>query len=337
MTPSERFRSSVFAIILVLAWTPLVSWGQTASAERGDGIWALLRRSGITPTRSSAQAFRDLNLDLLTKGDRLFRGTTYQLPGSSTSGPVRAGERYPILGAEYEYVERKSSRMKGHIYYIVSGHGGPDPGTNTSLDGRDFTEDEIAYDTALRLTRRLLEEGALVYVIVRDPNDGIRDSEYLPADQDEVYLGGGRIARQPKPRLQARADIINDLYDQHRRTAKSQQVIALHVDAYGSGSQPQIDVHFAYATPRGRALGRTLQAEIRDRYEHHQPGRGYSGRVARRDLMILTATKPVAILIELGNIRHRGDQIRLAKPGNRQALAEWITRGLLRKIGARRS
>jgi N-acetylmuramoyl-L-alanine amidase len=341
MTVVSKVRPRALALALVLAWTQTISFAQTATPQSGEGIWGLLRRSGISPTGATAEAFRSLNADRLNGSDDLLRGVTYRLPGTSDSATpatsARVLRRYPILGKQHELVERKSSALRGHVYYIVSGHGGPDPGTNTSLRGRKFTEDEIAYDTALRLTRRLLEEGAKVYVIVRDPNDGIRDSEYLPADQDEVYLGGGRISRRQSPRLQARADIINELYDRNRSSAISQQVISLHVDAYGSGTQPQIDVHFAYASSGGRALGRTLQSEMRQQYELHQPGRGYSGRVVRRDWMILNATKPVAILVELGNIRHRGDQIRLAKPGNRQALAEWIAEGLMRKAGVRRA
>ena len=44
---------------------------------------------------------------------------------------------------------------------------------------------------------------------------------------------------------------------------------------------------------------------------------------------MLRETKPVSVLIELANIQHRGDQVRITKPENRQTLAEWIVKGLI--------
>jgi N-acetylmuramoyl-L-alanine amidase len=81
-------------------------------------------------------------------------------------------------------------------------------------------------------------------------------------------------------------------------------------------------------------MGQVLHSTIREKYAQYQPGRGYGGRVKMRNLMILRDTKPVAVLVELGNIRHPGDQVRLVKPGNRQALADWIAEGLAREAGS---
>lgn len=311
---------------------------QSIAPEPGEGIWGLLRRSGVTPTAKRVQAFRTLNADKLGRDDQLKVGVAYRLPnyeGGSTSapapGPTRAAanaSRYEIFGSQYEMVERRSNRLAGHYYYIVSGHGGSDPGSVGKLNGRQMPEDEIAYDTALRVARELLKDGAMVYMIVRDPNDGIRDDEYLPPDNDEYYYGDVRMSSNYIRRTRQRAEVINKLYDRNKGRARSQQVVSVHVDAMAGRNQPQIDVHFAYSSPSGRALGSALQTSIRNQYQTHQPDRGYRGRLVRRDLYILKHTKPVAVLVELGNIRHRGDQIRLTKPGNRQALAQWIAAGL---------
>ena len=314
---------------------------QTVVPQAGEGIWGVLRRSGIEPNNERVAAFKELNAARLADGDQLVAGVSYQLPdiggASAPTAPVRTatseGRRYPIFGPDYELVTRRSDRLVGHVYYIVSGHGGPDPGSVGVLDGRSMPEDEIAYDTALRLARRILEEGGTAYMIVRDPDDGIRDLEYLPPDKDEFFYGDVSMSSRYKRRLRQRRDAINALYDKNRSWARSQQVIAVHVDAMGGRHQPQIDVHFAYASDNGRGLGRALQSEIEAQYATHQPGRGYNGRLVKRDLYILNETKPTAVLVELGNIRHRGDQVRLTKPGNRQALADWIAEGLLRQLG----
>ncbi|MFT5143938.1 MAG: N-acetylmuramoyl-L-alanine amidase [Rhodothermales bacterium] len=336
LPPSTCFRGIFVLLLLALIGTPDIA-AQTAKPLEGEGIWSLLRRSGIGPTSALATEFRRLNASKLKSGDRLLKGFEYKLPGNTEAAASSAkvarqpeGEVYDIFGEEYELVQRKSNRLAGHVYYVVGGHGGPDPGTVSSLGGRPFAEDEIAYDTSLRLARRLLEEGAKVYIIVRDRNDGIRDSEYLRPDSDEYYLGHVSIPGNHLARLKRRTDIINHYYDQNRSTARSQQVISLHVDAFDANrTQPQIDVHFMYSSDRGRDLGTTLQAEFRRQYARHQPDRGYSGRVQRGDLYVLKNTKPTAVMIELGNIRHEGDRRRLVMPSNRQALAEWISAGLL--------
>lgn len=308
----------------------------TLEARPGDGIWALLERAGVSPTSATIAAFKRVNEGRLIRGDQLVAGRSYRVPeGAGSAGAARRVMTMPLFGPSYERVERKTDRLEGRVYYVVSGHGGPDPGTVGRHAGRSLPEDEIAYDVALRLARRLLEEGATVHVIVQDPDDGIRDGTRFDHDDDETYVGGRPIARNHARRLRDRATIINRLYDQHRATAKSQRLIALHVDARGRRSQPQIDVHFQVASEQGRQFGSVLLATLRDQYERVQPGRGYRGTVEYRNLYVLRNTKPVATLVELGNIRHPKDQVRLTRAFNRRALAEWLLRGLLREAGVR--
>ena len=148
----------------------------TATSAIGEGIWSLLRRSGVKPTSSSVAKFKTLNADNLIRNDQLKKGIQYLIPSTS--------KRYPIFGSAYEDVAIASDQLVGYVYYIVGGHGGPDPGTLGRYKGKEIVEDEIAYDTALRLARELIADGATVHIIVRDPDDGIRDSEHLPADKE---------------------------------------------------------------------------------------------------------------------------------------------------------
>lgn len=314
---------------------PAPASGQTEmaalTAQRGDGIWSLLERAGLPPTRGYIRAFKELNEERLIRGDRLLAGRTYELPEAPATGP--GVTVVSLFGPRHERVARKSDRLAGHVYYIVGGHGGPDPGAIGRYGGRALPEDEVAYDVALRLARRLIEEGATVHLIVQDPDDGIRDGSRFGVDRDERYLGGVRISTRQARRLQDRVAIINRLYDEHRPTARLQRVLTLHVDARGKRHEPQLDVHFQVASSRSRRFAETLLATFRDQYRRVQPGRGYDGTVEFRNLYVLRHTKPVAALVELGNIRHPRDQVRLTRASNRQALAEWLTRGLLREAG----
>lgn len=302
-------------------------------ARRGEGIWHLLRRAGRSPTSASIREFRALNQEDVLPGGGLMVGRSYEIPvpaGSSASSSEETSI-HPVFGPDHQRVERKSDRLRGHVYYILGGHGGPDPGTLARYRGRSLPEDEVAYDVALRLARRLLEEGATPYLIVKDPDDGIRDASWFRHDEDERYLDGGRIALSQRRRLRDRVRIINRLYEEHRATAKSQRLLSLHVDARGGGYEPQIDVHFLVASRDGSRFASVLRSTFRSRYAAVQPGRGYDGTVAFRNLYVLRRSRPVATVVELGNIRNPRDQMRLTQPGNRQAVAEWLTRGLLRE------
>ncbi len=236
---------------------------------------------------------------------------------------------YQIFGKDYQDVEITGNELEGHIYYLVSGHGGPDPGAISQKNGRELHEDEYAYDVTLRLARKLIQHSATVYIIVRDPDDGIRDGIYLDNDYHEVYLGNSEISPRQKTRLQQRVEIINELYAKEKNSAESQHVIVIHVDSRYTGKQ--IDIFF-YHNPNsgtGKNSAETLLKTIEEKYHKAQPGRGYKGTVSDRNLYMLRNTHPPCVYIELGNIKNPRDQLRIVEPNNRQAIANWLTDGLI--------
>ena len=69
-----------------------------------------------------------------------------------------------LFGKDNSRFKLKDKSLKGKVYYIVSGHGGPDPGAMCKCDNT-LCEDEYAYDVCLRLTRELMSHGATVHMI----------------------------------------------------------------------------------------------------------------------------------------------------------------------------
>ena len=117
-------------------------------------------------------------------------------PGEINLASATGGSRrFPIFGKKHEHVPLESTKLRGRVYYVVSGHGGPDPGAMSKKGKHTLCEDEYAYDVALRLARQLIANGATVYMIVRDPDDGIRSGQYLGCDYDEVVWGNKKIFR----------------------------------------------------------------------------------------------------------------------------------------------
>jgi len=246
--------------------------------------------------------------------------------------PKKNTKTFPIFGKEHEEVTIRDSKLTGQVYYIVSGHGGPDPGAMGKYNGKTLCEDEYAYDIALRIAKNLLEHNATVYMIVRDEDDGIRAGEILSSDNDEVHYKNKTIPINQVARLNQRCESINELYKQHKQKgAKKQRAIILHLDS--RGDRQRVDMFF-YHSPKskqGKNLAYILRNTIEEKYNQYQKNRGYSGTVKSRNLHMLRETHPVAVFIELGNIRNSNDQKRFIIESNRQAVANWLVDGLIKE------
>lgn len=288
---------------------------------------------------SVAKQIENYNLSIVSAGlkRRLYKTdkdlwVPYHLSNQSVqveNFPTGKSQRHNIFGPKYKDVEIVDNKLKGRVYYLVSGHGGPDPGAVGKRGNYKLYEDEYAYDITLRFARKLLQHGARVYIIVRDPNDGIRDVEVLRGDKDETYIGGKRILSRTKTRLDTRANIINSYYQQNRKTAKSQNVIVLHVDSRSNKKRIDIFYYYQKTSQNSKNLAYRLYRTIRDKYREVQPGRGYKGTVETRSLHMLRNCKPSTVYIELGNIRNPLDQQRFMLENNRQAVANWLCLGIL--------
>lgn len=251
-------------------------------------------------------------------------------PGPPPDQTTTSGFRtFDIFGPDHSFVPKLDDKLAGRVFYIVSGHGGPDPGTIGKRAGHHLHEDEYAYDVALRVTRNILRHGGTPYMIIRD-TDGIRNERYLKGDKDEVAWGGGPIPFRQKARLQQRSGIINQLYDQNvARGVTDQTMISIHVDSRAKNKK--IDLFFYHHDTDliGARQAENMQKVVRRKYSQLRKGRGYSGTVRPRDLHVLRETKCSGVFIELGNILNPSDQVRIVEPRNRQLLADWLVEGLL--------
>lgn len=323
-----------FGFIIVLT---LNSYGQTKKvvAQKGDGIYRLLTRNGLSASKY-IDDFIKLNKNKLGENNTLLAGVEYILPDSkgksnatkalSTPSPSKQIRHYDIFGKKYADVEIKNNKLKGAVFYLVGGHGGPDPGAMGKYNGHTVCEDEYAYDVALRLARNLIAEGATVYLITRDPDDGIRDAVKLYVDHDEVCYPKQTIPLNQIKRLRQRTDAVNKLYKKHK--GAYQRMIALHIDS--RGKKENIDIFFYHdkRSKTGKKAAETLRKTVETKYHEHQPNRGYTGTVSPRNLYVVRNTYPTAIFIELGNMNHQRDVKRLVLPNNRQAIANWLALGL---------
>lgn len=240
---------------------------------------------------------------------------------------------YAIFGSKYSRVDRTSNELAGQVIYIISGHGGPDPGAIGKRGGNTLCEDEYAYDVCLRLSRQLIQRGALVYMIVRDENDGIRDDAYLKCDNDEVVLDNQVIPLNQKERLYQRTATVNKLFEKHKKQGvRKQTTVEIHVDSNNRGLRRDVFFYHLKGSKGGQAIAEELHRTFKDKYGIHQSSRNYHGTVTSRDLYTLRETSPQAVYIELANIRNPEDQRRLVITDNREALAKWLSEGLSKAL-----
>lgn len=237
----------------------------------------------------------------------------------------------PIFGPDFEEIRIENNKLQGKVYYLVSGHGGPDPGTIFHGGESNISEDEYAYDITLRLARKLMEQGANVHLIVQDPDDGIRNETYLKLDKDEKCITGYPLVLNQRLRLTQTTDAVNDLYRKYRNkgVADKDQIAAhIHIDSRHEDMRKDVYFYYQEENKYSLAIAKRLRKTLDQKYEEFS-GRDYTGTVSARNLFVMRNTIPATVYMELGNMQNEADQKRFLYPTNRQALAEWLYDGIV--------
>ena len=238
---------------------------------------------------------------------------------------------FPIFGKKHEKVPLLNKSLQGKIYYIVSGHGGIDPGAVGKVGKHQLCEDEYAYDVAIRLAREIVKRAGTAYLINRDPNDGIRDGKFLGVDQDEIIWGNYKVSTSQKGRLFQRSDVVNELVDKNLTAGiKDQRLIAIHVDSRSKSAQTDVFFYHYPGSDSGKRIANNIKKTFSKKYKKYQKNRGYRGTVTPRDLHMLREPRCSSVYVELGNISNKLDQQRFLLASNRQLLAEWLMEGFIK-------
>lgn len=312
--------------------------------KKGDGVTTLLRRYKRNTVEHHKQ-FLELNKGKFGKKDALIMGVAYTLPpkkitasspasnrpkaasSTTTASPTQSGNKgyEPLFGPKLAHYDIISSELKGATFYLVGGHGGPDPGATARFENHTLHEDEYAYDIILRLARNLMMRGAKVHIIIQDKVDGIRDGRLLANSKRETCMGAA-IPLNQTARLKQRSDKINQLYNKNK--SGYHRAIFVHIDS--RSNHQKIDVFFYHTeSSPSKKLANTMRTTFTNKYNRHQPGRGFTGTVSKRNLYVLRNTEPVGIYAELANIQNVSDLRRIIQVDNRQALANWMCEGFV--------
>jgi N-acetylmuramoyl-L-alanine amidase len=298
--------------------------------RKGEGVDLFLKRHNRTGN-TYRKEFIELNKKKLGKGETLRMGVKYTLPPLQRKGNVQTQAKprpnyEPLFGKELASYKVNSSELKGACFYLVCGHGGPDPGAIGKMGNMQLHEDEYAYDIVLRLARNLMTKGANVHIIIQDAKDGIRNERYLKNSKRETCMGK-TIPYNQNRRLQQRCEQINTLFKKDRYAYK--RAIFVHVDSRNKKARTDVFFYHQNKNSESKQLAKTMKSTFANKYKKHQPGRGFSGTVEGRNLYVLRNTTPASVFVELGNIQNSYDQQRIILSDNRQALANWLCDGFI--------
>lgn len=281
---------------------------------------------------------KQLKLKSYTKGGKLWvphyllKCYTASANAPEVANTTNSVVTHKIFGKDYKNIKIKSNQLKGRVYYLVAGHGGPDPGAIGTCNGVKICEDEYAYDVVLRLGRKLIQHGAVVYIITRDKNDGIRDQGILKCDIDEVTYPNLKMPINQVKRLNQRVGAINKLYLKHKKAGvKYQRMIVIHVDSRSVNSRVDMFFYHYHKSKTGKKVAKSMYQMVKSKYDKYQKGRGYRGTVKGRNLHMLRESLPAGVYIELGNLQNPKDQKRFTIVANREAMAKWFLEALLQK------
>jgi len=317
--------------------------------QKGEGIYSFLRRHNRTEPKQYDEFIR-LNKNKLGKSNSLLQGTVYFLPPlkvTTSQKKEKINEKkekinekskmgiqpllgtQPLFGEKYKSYEIKDNKLAGACFYLVSGHGGPDPGAIAKVDGQELHEAEYAYDIMLRLARCLLEHNATVQIIIQNPTLGIRDDKYLTNSRNQTCMGK-EISSVQVARLKQQSNEINRI--NFKTKNKYQRAIFIHLDSRSKNKR--LDVFFYYQNGKQNKapslkLAETMQKTFRNLYDKYQPDRGFSGTVSTRPLYVLRNTTPVSLFVELANMQNANDQKRFMSGNSRQVLANWLCAGFI--------
>lgn len=330
---------------------------QQAKPKTGEGISTFLLRHNRSPKKYHAD-FIQLNKGKLGKNETLRLDVTYTIPpakSSSTSSRQSTSKakkakkessktpatrrksviNEPLFGKSLSRVKVTSRRLEGACFYVVSGHGGPDPGAIGRVGKQELHEDEYAYDIALRLAHHLMQEGAEVQIVIQDEKDGIRDEAYLSNSKRETCMGKA-IPLNQVARLKQRCQAINTRYRKDRKNYTYCRAIFIHVDSRGKGKQTDVFFYHSNRKSDSKRLAHTMKETFETKYDKHQPNRGFSGTVSGRNLFVLANTTPASVFVELGNIQNTFDQKRLVISTNREALSRWLKDGFIKDFNKKK-
>ncbi len=297
--------NSLFYLVILYSCTTLFSQSKfdTVIAQKGDGVFSILRKSGIHPVKYYVD-FLDLNKAKIKGVNELVVGKKYVLPNAPDSFKnmgtyvhLDDAAEAPIFDADLVKMKQKDSTLKNTVYYFFH----PE---NKTQDN----EVRILDDFTRKLSKDLMERGARVYVLQKSNVPLYADNKKDGFENSITELGDF-------------TSIVNKKYLKHNG---SYQRVLMIRDAKKNQKGITITMHHYDKSPDGKRLA----GSFRDIFKKNAFGKirtnqGISPFTDELSLYLAKNLLP-SIIMDIN-----GEQDGISVRSGKSALSKLITKGIL--------
>lgn len=311
--------------VLLILWIlfPLLLIGQTSGyvvvAEKGDGIFSILRKQGLNPAKYYAD-FVELNKDNLRNGSELHLGRAYIIPSVSdsyknTAIQVQAENdiEESIFEAELASISPKSTKLKNAVIYLISGN---------NLLGKSSKVDMLSQEITLNLAQELMVHGAQVYLI----KSNVKSKALIIEDAYRDNVSEGAMADLSQ--MQEYVEIINKKYLKHQ--GKYQRLLITRVNNNITEEHCKVSVYHHNSSENGRRIASNIQHVFNENSIESKPFKEYTEIFTdKNNLYLAKNVLPAITLIQIGNDKKPTIEDIILVNSNQEIFSSLITNGVL--------
>ncbi|WP_422349173.1 hypothetical protein [Flagellimonas sp.] len=275
----------------------------TVKAEKGDGIFSMLRKQGLDPVKHY-EAFIDLNKNNIKEGSLLQIGKEYRIPVTNDSYKskgirVLAAQQAeePIFDKELGGMSHEGKTLNNAVYYLIT-------------EDSTSSQNKFVADIAKNLAAELLEQGATVFVLGNDD----QGENIAPLD--------------PKERLGNYVDAINKKYLQNH--GKYQRLLIIRANGILQAGNLDVSVLHHGNSEQGQRLAENLQHVFKANSTVKKANIDSKAFDDKSTLFLARNTLPAISLITVNKRSQDRAVDAIPVRSDKRKFANWITDGILK-------
>jgi len=274
---------------------------ETAIALKGDGIYSLLRRHGISGDKNYMK-FVELNKDNIKNGSLLKVGETYFIP-NVTNSFVKMGKRILLSGdsdtsifaddSDLYKLRKKNNVLENTVYYLLLDTFNPE-----NLQVIKNTS-KTRNDVAIAMAKELLQQGARVFLF-----------EY---NRNEKQLLGDYVG------------VINKRFLKYQ--GQYQRLLVMDIDKFTEfGTHNTVSISYYQKSKEGRKFANNIENIFKTKKAKLKfLKKGYGVFTDNVNLYLAKNILPAMTFIQIKSHEYDNKNLVLADKKN---LVDWITTGI---------
>ena len=275
-------------------------------AEQGDGIFSLLRKQGLNPTKYYEE-FLKLNEGKIKNGSFLQVGVAYQIPKAAdsfkkTGVHVLSNERNesPIFEKELAQMSRKSEKLKDAVYYLI-------------VENNAHLDNGFVQETTQNLAAELMEHGAKVYIL------GNESPELSLETQEEMTQ---------TQRMGQYTEAINKRYIQNM--GKYQRVLVIRANEVTAKGNMNLAVYHYNKSEEGQRLAENIQNVFKKYRVSNRSGKDVNMVFEDSSSLFLARNVlPAVSLLTMENASTKTGSEKISVRPDKKLLANLLTNGIM--------